>query len=112
MSLKHLFCTTFLLLVLTGAVSAQTESDLTQMLNKALAEVEASRASLLAKDNVIALQERLIDQQKAVIDAQKAENAALQGLNDQLRAIKCNESEWQFRPLLFKLFVSKKKVCY
>ena len=98
---------TLTLLLAVGAM-AQSESDLAQMLNKALAEVEASRAALLAKDNVMALQRKLIDQQKAVIDAQDAENDAKQKVIDVLTALKCNET--QFRPLGFTIYRSKR--CY
>lgn len=109
-------------ILLFGVATATAQTDLekcSQMLGKALDEVSTCRDRVTQQENLISVLTKQNDLLLELLTATKAREAAkdvkITALETQvktLQEIKCNESEWYFKPLGWKIFGGKKKDCY
>jgi hypothetical protein len=104
MSIKKGILISFTFLIFTMSASAQTD-DLTKMLDKALNEVEASRAVIKAQQAEIEAWKRVDLANQAVSEAKDKIILAKDKQIETLTALKCNKTSF-----LFGLI--SKKTCY
>lgn len=111
--MRNIICLIAILFFLSVTVFAQDErlGQCTQALGKAVGEVSACRDAFEAQkalaDSTLKTQDKLLE---IIVDLQialKGKDAVI----DELRRVKCNETEWKFKPLGFTLWSRSKKTC-